>query len=134
MNTPSFQEDHISQLPALQLLQNLGYTYLRLQEVNPRAELGERLRFGFDSGSSCSVLQDIRRFPVAFEICQTVSGKSLATGICQPVASKSEGTPILSPVARESDERFRVNIRRRRRDTPMLRSRPVCAAESQFTP
>ena len=33
MNTPSFQEDHISQMPALQVLQNLGYTYLRPQEV-----------------------------------------------------------------------------------------------------
>ena len=33
MTTPSFQEDHISQVPALQLLQNLGYTYLRPQEV-----------------------------------------------------------------------------------------------------
>ena len=33
MNTPSFQEDHISQVPALQLLQSLGYTYLRPQEV-----------------------------------------------------------------------------------------------------
>ena len=33
METPSFQEDHISQVPALQLLQNLGYTYLRPQEV-----------------------------------------------------------------------------------------------------
>ena len=33
MNTPSFQEDHVSQVPALQLLQNLGYTYLRPQEV-----------------------------------------------------------------------------------------------------
>lgn len=32
-NTPSLQEDHISQVPALQLLQNLGYTYLRPQEV-----------------------------------------------------------------------------------------------------
>jgi type I restriction enzyme, R subunit len=32
--TPSFQEDHISQVPALQLLQNLGYTYLRPQEVH----------------------------------------------------------------------------------------------------
>ena len=30
---PSFQEDHVSQVPALQLLQNLGYTYLRPQEV-----------------------------------------------------------------------------------------------------
>jgi type I restriction enzyme R subunit len=34
MNTPSFQEDHISQVPALQLLQNFGYTYLRPQEVH----------------------------------------------------------------------------------------------------
>ncbi|MEI8341326.1 MAG: type I restriction endonuclease, partial [Verrucomicrobiota bacterium] len=33
MNTPSFQEDHVSQVPALQLLQNLGYTYLRPQEA-----------------------------------------------------------------------------------------------------
>ena len=32
-DTPSFQEDHISQVPALQLWQNLGYTYLRPQEV-----------------------------------------------------------------------------------------------------
>jgi type I restriction enzyme, R subunit len=31
--TPSFQEDHISQLPALQLLQQLGYIYLMPQEV-----------------------------------------------------------------------------------------------------
>jgi len=30
---PSFQEDHMSQVPPLQLLQNLGYTYLRPQEV-----------------------------------------------------------------------------------------------------
>lgn len=28
MDTPSFKEDHISQLPALQMLQNLGYIYL----------------------------------------------------------------------------------------------------------
>ncbi len=33
MNKPSFQEDHVSQVPALQLLQNLGYTYLRPPEV-----------------------------------------------------------------------------------------------------
>lgn len=33
MMTPSFQEDHISQIPALQLLQNMGYIYLRPQEV-----------------------------------------------------------------------------------------------------
>lgn len=30
---PSFLEDHISQIPALQLLQNVGYVYLRPQEV-----------------------------------------------------------------------------------------------------
>lgn len=28
MNTPSFKEDHISQIPALQMLINLGYTYI----------------------------------------------------------------------------------------------------------
>src|SRR5882672_2824385 len=31
--TPSFNEDDISQIPALQLLQNLGYTYLTLEEA-----------------------------------------------------------------------------------------------------
>lgn len=30
---PSFKEDHISQLPALQLLQKLGYTYLTQEEA-----------------------------------------------------------------------------------------------------
>ncbi|TVQ81693.1 MAG: type I restriction endonuclease subunit R, partial [Flavobacteriales bacterium] len=34
MNTPSFKEDHISQIPALQLLQTLGYTYLSPAEVD----------------------------------------------------------------------------------------------------
>ena len=33
MDTPSFKEDHISQIPALQLLQNLGYTYLSPEEA-----------------------------------------------------------------------------------------------------
>lgn len=33
MQTPSFIEDHISQIPAMQLLQNLGYTYLTPEEV-----------------------------------------------------------------------------------------------------
>lgn len=33
MQTPSFIEDHISQIPALQLLQNLGYIYLTPEEV-----------------------------------------------------------------------------------------------------
>ena len=33
MDTPSFKEDHISQIPALQLLQNLGFTYLSPAEA-----------------------------------------------------------------------------------------------------
>lgn len=33
IETPSFLEDHISQIPALQLLQNMGYVYLRPREV-----------------------------------------------------------------------------------------------------
>lgn len=33
MNTPSFKEDHISQIPALQLLQKLGYNYLSPEEA-----------------------------------------------------------------------------------------------------
>lgn len=33
MDTPSFKEDHISQIPALQLLQNLGYQYLTSEEA-----------------------------------------------------------------------------------------------------
>lgn len=33
METPSFKEDHISQIPALQLLQKLGYTYLSQTEA-----------------------------------------------------------------------------------------------------
>jgi type I restriction enzyme R subunit len=33
MQTPSFKKDHISQIPALQLLQNRGYTYLSPDEA-----------------------------------------------------------------------------------------------------
>jgi len=33
MRTPSFQEDHISQIPALRFLQSLGYTYLSPEEA-----------------------------------------------------------------------------------------------------
>lgn len=33
MTTPSFQEDHISQIPALHFLQNIGYTYLSPDEA-----------------------------------------------------------------------------------------------------
>lgn len=33
MNTPSFKEDHISQIPALQMLINMGYNYLSQEEA-----------------------------------------------------------------------------------------------------
>ncbi|MEQ9378781.1 MAG: HsdR family type I site-specific deoxyribonuclease [Imperialibacter sp.] len=33
METPSFKEDHISQIPALQMLQKLGYSYLSPEEA-----------------------------------------------------------------------------------------------------
>ncbi len=33
MDTPSFKEDHISQIPALQMLVNMGYTYLSPPEA-----------------------------------------------------------------------------------------------------
>jgi len=39
METPSFKEDHISQIPALQLLQNMGYSYVSPVEA-------ERMRGG----------------------------------------------------------------------------------------
>lgn len=34
METPSFKEDHISQIPALQMLQNMGYTYISPEEAD----------------------------------------------------------------------------------------------------
>jgi type I restriction enzyme R subunit len=51
METPSFKEDHVSQIPALQLLIKLGYTYL------PPAE-ADRLRQGKTSNP---LLEDILR-------------------------------------------------------------------------
>lgn len=51
METPSFKEDHISQIPALQMLQKLGYTYLSPSET-------EMLRGG---KSSNILLDDILR-------------------------------------------------------------------------
>jgi len=51
MNTPSFKEDHISQIPALQLLQKLGYTYLSPAEA-------DRMRGG---KSSNVLLEEILR-------------------------------------------------------------------------
>lgn len=51
MDTPSFKEDHISQIPALQLLQKLGYTYLSPAEA-------EKFRGGKTSNV---LLEDILR-------------------------------------------------------------------------
>jgi type I restriction enzyme R subunit len=51
MNVPSFKEDHISQVPALQMLQKLGYTYLSPTEA-------ENLRGGKTSNV---LLEDILR-------------------------------------------------------------------------
>jgi type I restriction enzyme R subunit len=51
METPSFREDHISQIPALQMLQKLGYTYLSPAEV-------DRLRGGKTSNV---LLEDVLR-------------------------------------------------------------------------
>jgi type I restriction enzyme R subunit len=51
MDTPSFKEDHISQIPALQLLQKMGYKYLNPAET-------ENLRGGKTSNV---LLEDILR-------------------------------------------------------------------------
>ena len=51
METPSFKEDHISQIPALQLLVNMGYTYLSPAEA-------DRLRGG---KTTTILLEDILR-------------------------------------------------------------------------
>ncbi|MFZ2864515.1 MAG: type I restriction endonuclease, partial [Ignavibacteriaceae bacterium] len=51
METPSFKEDHISQIPALQMLQKLGYIYLSPAEA-------EKLRGGKTSNV---LLEDILR-------------------------------------------------------------------------
>ena len=51
MNVPSFKEDHISQVPALQMLQKFGYTYLSPTEA-------ENLRGGKTSNV---LLEDILR-------------------------------------------------------------------------
>lgn len=51
MDTPSFKEDHISQIPALQMMQKLGYTYLSPAE-------SEKLRGGKTTNV---LLEDILR-------------------------------------------------------------------------
>jgi type I restriction enzyme R subunit len=45
MNVPNFLESHVSQIPALQLLQQLGFAYLSPEEVavERRGKLGHVL-------------------------------------------------------------------------------------------
>src|SRR3954451_23966365 len=83
---PSFREDDISQIPALQLLQNLGYTYLtpaeaetlrggRLNTVLPSGVLEERVRkinkirfkgseYEFSEGNIEAAIQAITDIPI----------------------------------------------------------------------
>jgi type I restriction enzyme R subunit len=86
MNTPSFKEDHISQIPALQLLINLGYTYLspdealrqrgnkttgvllesilrtQLEKINTISYRGNT--FGFSSGNIQAAIQALKDLPI----------------------------------------------------------------------
>jgi type I restriction enzyme R subunit len=84
-NTPSFKEDHISQLPALKMLVNMGYTYLSPQEVMKQRDakttsvlLEEILRsqldrlnsitykgksYGFSSDNIKAAIQSLRDLP-----------------------------------------------------------------------
>ena len=78
-DTPSFKEDHISQIPALQLLQNLGYKYLtpaealelrggRMSAVILEGILAEQLRkinrvrfkYPFSEGNILSAIQTLK--------------------------------------------------------------------------
>jgi len=45
MSTPNFLESHVSQIPAIQFLQQLGFTYLNPEEiaVEPRGKMGHVL-------------------------------------------------------------------------------------------
>lgn len=80
METPSFKEDHINQIPALQLLQKLGYTYLSPVEA-------ERMRGGKTSNVLLeSVLrQQLREINSAKRISSTkttyISDANIENGI-----------------------------------------------------
>ncbi|NUN08648.1 MAG: type I restriction endonuclease subunit R [Ignavibacteriaceae bacterium] len=86
MNTPSFKEDHISQIPALQILVNLGYNYLspdealkqrngkttsvllegilrsQLEKINSITYKGNT--FGFTTGNIQSAIQFLKDIPM----------------------------------------------------------------------
>lgn len=86
MDTPSFKEDHISQIPALQMLQKLGYTYLtpgeamqlrsnktstvllddvlrkQLEKINSIEYKGNQ--FGFSASNIQSGIQALKELPM----------------------------------------------------------------------
>ncbi|HRH70191.1 MAG TPA: type I restriction endonuclease subunit R [Flavobacteriales bacterium] len=93
MITPSFLEDHISQLPALQLLLKLGYTYLSPEEAMAQRQgkagnvllegiLEERLRtinsiqhkgqsYAFSPGNIYQAIRDLRDMPLVEGLLNT---------------------------------------------------------------
>lgn len=86
MNTPSFKEDHISQIPALQMLVNMGYIYLspdealkqrngkttsvllegilrtQLEKINSITYKGNK--FGFTESNIQSAIQSLKDLPM----------------------------------------------------------------------
>ena len=93
MITPSFLEDHISQLPALQLLLKLGYTYLSTEQALAQRQgkqgvvllegiLEERLRainsiqhkgqtYAFSPGNIYQAIRDLRDMPLVEGLLNT---------------------------------------------------------------
>lgn len=86
MNTPSFKEDHISQIPAIQLLINMGYKYLspkqakelrdkkesvviledilkqQLQKINKITQKGKK--YNFSDANINSAITEIKNLPI----------------------------------------------------------------------
>ena len=75
MDTPSFKEDHISQIPALQLLQKLGYQYLDPEEA---------LEFRGNKSSNV-ILEKILRYQLKER------NKKAAITVMRPTTSFSRG-------------------------------------------
>ena len=70
--------------------------------------LAERLRLDYGPGFSRSNLQDMRRFHEAFEICQTVSGKS--GGVTAPPRTRAIRAPNCQTLSGELEPRLLVNF------------------------
>ncbi len=84
------------------------------------AGLAERLRLEYGAGFSRSNLQDMRRFHEAFEICQTVSGKSAGMPSRKrgqatlSVSQKAQGGPVRKPALRSAVKKKHPAFARRR--------------------